>query len=181
MSDIKNNPQPALIVVTGRPGAGKSTLTHALATAIRCPAICRDAIKEGLVNTAGQPGGAGDDIQRQAFEAFFETVNLLLTHRITLIAEAAFQHKLWAPKLEKLAQIAQVRILVCDIDPRLARSRRIERGVADPQRQRFHPDSAVPDEYDPPHLDLPTLKVDTSDGYRPDFETLLAFARGRAV
>jgi predicted kinase len=44
---------PRLIVVTGRTGSGKTTLAHALARAIRCPAICRDEIKEGFVNTVG--------------------------------------------------------------------------------------------------------------------------------
>jgi len=42
-----------LIVVTGRPGSGKTTLAHTLAKAIHCPLISRDEIKEGLVNTTG--------------------------------------------------------------------------------------------------------------------------------
>lgn len=48
--------QPALIVVAGPPGAGKTTLAHALARAVRCPTVCRDEIKEGLVCTTGDVG-----------------------------------------------------------------------------------------------------------------------------
>ena len=42
---------PSLIVVTGRPGAGKTTLAHTLARLIRCPALIRDELKEGFVLT----------------------------------------------------------------------------------------------------------------------------------
>jgi predicted kinase len=164
-----------LVVVTGRPGSGKTTLAHALARAIRCPAICRDEIKEGFVATTGHAGEGGDEIARQVYQVFFETIELLLRRQITLVAEAAFQHKVWAPKLEPLRDTARIRIVLCDIDPKLAQSRRHERGSADPDRKRFHPDVTLPADYDPPHLDVPTLKVDTSDGYRPNLEAIRSF------
>jgi len=170
---------PLLIVVTGRPGAGKTTLTHALARAIRCPAICRDEIKEGLINTAG--GASDDDVARHAYEAFFDTVTLLIARRVTLIAEAAFQHKLWAPRLEPLSASARIRIIVCGVEPEIARHRRATRAAADPDRARFHPDVApgpAGDAYDPPRLNVPTLAVDVSNGYRPELNQIISFARG---
>jgi hypothetical protein len=122
------------------------------------------------------------------YEVFFDTVTFLLSHRITLVAEAAFQHKVWTPKLERLREIARIRIVLCTIDPALARSRCIERGLADRARERFHHDPAVREaregrelpigNYDPPRLDVPTLMVDTSDGYQPAFETILSFVCG---
>jgi predicted kinase len=177
MSDPTHR-KPTLIVVTGRPGSGKTTLAHALARAIRCPAICRDEIKEGLVNTTGDAGEPGGESERQVFEAFFSTVRLLLDHRITLVAEAAFQHKLWAPKLAPLQDLAQVRIVVCSVDPELALARRTERTLADPDRGRFHHDWSLRGvgEYDPPHLEVPTLPVDTSDGYHPGLDAIVSFA-----
>ena len=189
MDQTPQPPHPSLIVITGRPGSGKTSLAHALARAIRCPAISRDEIKEGFVNTTGQTGGVGapsDDIARQVYDAFFDTLNLLLNHRITLVAEAAFQHKVWAPKLQPLPEIARIRIVLCSIDPELARSRHIARGLADPARERFHGDAAVQaarqgrelpiGDYDPPHLDVPTLTVDTSNGYQPAFQSIVSFA-----
>jgi cytidylate kinase len=44
---------PALIVVSGPPGAGKTTLAHQLAQAVGCPAVCRDEIKGGIGSSAG--------------------------------------------------------------------------------------------------------------------------------
>jgi len=176
MEPIPQIPQPSLIVITGRPGSGKTTLSHLLAREVRCPLVSRDEMKEGFIHTAGA-AEPGDDIGRQVYETFFDTVKLLLTRRITLIAEAAFQHKLWAPKLEPLRAIARVRIIVCSVDHSVSWSRRIERDLKDPGRQRFHP-NPVPatEDYDPPHLDVPTLMVDASNGYQPDFQQLVSFA-----
>ena len=144
-------------------------------------------MKEGYVITIGQREQAGDENAR-VYEAFFETVKLMLSYHVTLIAEAAFQHKVWAPKLEALRPIARIRIIVCNVEPQIARTRCIDRGLADPERERFHPDPAVRAArdgraeplglYESPHLDLPTLSVNTSDGYQPDLQTAVSFALG---
>ena len=180
-----------LTVVTGRPGSGKTTLAHALARAIRCPAICRDEIKEGLVNSLTTAATQMDAAQRHTNDAFFKTIELLLQHGVTLVAEAAFQHKLWTPRLEGLLAIAKTRVIVCSVDAELARSRHVERGLADPDRERFHGDNAVRaaregrrlpiGSYDPPKFDVPTLIVDTTDGYHPQFEQIVSFAREESV
>ncbi|RYG25126.1 ATP-binding protein [bacterium] len=167
---------PTLIVVTGRPGAGKSTLVPLLAKAIRCPAVSRDEIKEGLVNTVG--GALDVEVALATNEAFFDTIRLLLERKVTLAAEAAFQHRLWAPRLEELQKIAKVRIVVCSINVELARSRHAERSASDASRGRYHDVGPLAETYDPPGFDLPTLIVDTSDGYRPGFEEIVAFANG---
>lgn len=174
--------QPALIVVTGRPGAGKTTLAHALARAVRCPAISRDEIKEGLVCTAGDGGEPDADLQRHATDTFFEALALLLGRGVSVVAEAAFQHRVWAPRLQPLREVARVRVVLCEVAPELADERKIARGLNDPSRIQFHPEGAghggATASYDPPRLDLPTLRVDTSDGYQPDFDTIVEFARG---
>jgi predicted kinase len=171
--------RPVLIVVAGRPGAGKTTLAHALARAVPCPAVCRDEIREGVVRTRGDGGALEDDLARRANDAFFDVVALLLSRGVTVVAEAAFQHNVWAPRLEPLRALADVRIVLCEIDPASALARRVARGLGDPGRARFHPEAAglhrAAVVYDPPCLDVPTLRVNTSDGYRPIFDAIVDF------
>lgn len=178
---------PTLIVITGRAGSGKTTLSRTLAQAIRCPIISRDEIKEGLVNTIQSSTDSLEiDLNRQVYHTFFETLEFLLNRQITLIAEAAFQHKLWTPKLEPLQAIARIKIILCAISPSLAKSRFIQRGINDPERAQFHDDWTIQqtDEdwlsrpYEPPQLTVPTLIVDTSNEYQPMFDDIVAFVKG---
>ncbi len=176
---------PTLIVVTGRPSAGKTTLSRKLAQAVRCPLISRDEMKEGLVNTLRANPNPDFDLTRHVYLTFFDTLDFLLNQQITLIAEAAFQHKVWSPKLEPLQNIAHIKIIVCTISPLLAKSRFVQRGINDPDRAQFHDDSAaqltdadwLSRPYDPPHFDVPTLEVDTSDGYQPTLDDIVAFIK----
>lgn len=179
--------KPFVIVVTGRPGSGKTTLAHTLAKQIHCPALCRDEFKEGYVHTlGGTHASLGQDINRRLYDIFFETVDFVVAKGVSVVIEAAFQHAAWLPKLTRLADIARVSLVVCTVSPDLARARFIERVSADPRRDRFHGDSAVHTardgiagsggKYDPPAMDLPTLTVDTTDGYNPALDQIVSFA-----
>lgn len=176
---------PRLIIVTGRPGAGKTTLAYALARIIHCPTLIRDELKEGFVIT-GHDFPPGTDANWLVYDTFFKAIELLLCNNITLVAEAAFQHHVWQPRLEPLQAMAHIRIVVCVVDPIMARGRFIQRGHEDPERERFHGDQTgqTPQEgnyvplgnYEPPHLAVPTLTVDTSGEYRPTLEAIVTFA-----
>jgi predicted kinase len=162
--------------VTGRPGSGKTTLAHTLAQAVRCPLISRDAIKEGLVNTLRKNGAAETDLNRVATDVYFDTLDHLLRSHVTLVTEAAFQHPVWSSKLLPFGEIARVKILCCTLDAKLAKQRYQARAASDPARVQFHDaTTTLLDHYEPPHLPFPTLTVDTSDGYQPGMDALLAF------
>lgn len=71
--------KPLLIVVTGRPGSGKTTLAHALAKEVHCPAFCRDEFKEGFVNTMnGNHDAMGNEVNWEIYETFFQVVELMV-------------------------------------------------------------------------------------------------------
>ena len=54
-------PRPWLVMVTGEPGSGKSTLGRELAGALRIPYLSRDDVRWGLYATAGL---LSNDMQR---------------------------------------------------------------------------------------------------------------------
>jgi predicted kinase len=172
--------KPLLVVVAGPPGSGTTTLAHELARAIPCPAICRDEIKEGLVHSLdGYTHAYGDAEAYRTMEIFFGVVDYLVDAGVSLVAEAAFQHALWEPGLTPLLDRAEIRIVHCRTDPAVMWAR-IERRTAEvPARRAIHGGSKRPGAFDPVRLPVPSLDVDTTDGYEPALEQIVAFLSGR--
>jgi predicted kinase len=175
---------PSLIVVSGPPGSGKTTLAHRIGAAVGCPAICRDEIKEGMVHaTPDFTPGWDDELSRRTNPVFFSLLGTLLRAGVTTVAEAAFQDRLWRPGLEPLQSLARIRVVHCTVDPELAFRRSLRRSAGD-QHRRAHPDPGPGDAeayvrrlraFDPVALEAPAIEVDTTDGYRPALDDLMAF------
>ena len=130
----------------------------------------------------GIDAAPGDDFTRRTSALFFEVVGLLVQRGVTLVAEAAFQHVVWAPNLTELRRGASVVVVQCRTTAATA-LRRIE------QRTRAaHADAtllATADTYfatfDRLHLDAPSIDVDTTDGYIPSVDDITRFVAAEAA
>jgi len=182
--------RPALVVVSGPMGSGKTTLAHRIAQGVGCPAICRDEIKEGMVHaTPGFVPGPGDELTLRTLPVFFGVLELLLRAGVTTVAEAAFQDHVWRPRLEPLRDLAQIRIVHCMVTADVAVRRSLRRREENPLRA-AHADPGPGDAaqrarahqvFNRVAVDVPWIEVDTTDGYRPGLGEIVAFAaRGAA-
>ena len=181
-----NNP-PKCIIVTGRPGSGKTTLAAKLATQICLPLVSRDAIKEGYVNTHGiKHTELSPDTNGKVSALFFEIAVHYLSGAVSLVMEAAFQHKIWAANIDALQAVSDPCIVICSVPAELAAERHLQRGLEDQRREYYHGDRRVADyretgvmapsgNYTPPDLRIPRLDVSTEDGYAPSLEEIIKF------
>jgi predicted kinase len=164
------------IIVTGRAGAGKTTLAKKLGERLWTPVISRDEIKEGYVNTYGiKHDQLPPETNKLTSEFFFWIVNEYLRAKISIVIEAAFQHDVWESRMPAILEVAVPFFVVCEVDSALAARRHLERGLKNPDREFYHGDQRVahyrktgeilpPEPYAIPNFNLPTWRVLTDGG-----------------
>lgn len=183
MKEVESMAKPYLLVVTGRPGSGKTTFATELGRKFFMPVISRDQMKEGYVHTFGKPHKElPEGVNKTATDIYFDIITNMLANNVSLIAEAAFQHKVWSAMLEKYKDSARIYILICKVDGKVALDRFIRRGLDNPLREYFHGDKGVElarqgikldvSPYDEPRFDGPTFYIDTSGEYNPSIQEL---------
>jgi predicted kinase len=130
-----------LVIVTGAPASGKTTIARGLAAELEILALYKDEIKERLAEEI--PGERLDwsrALGRAAYTLLYDLAEKLLSAGYACLIEANFHPELSLPGLSRLASSARVVQVVCQADPTVLERR---------YRQRFEEGgrSAV-------HLDL---------------------------
>ena len=173
-----------LVIVGGAPATGKTTLAHELGGTLGLPVITKDDIKEALA----APFETGDrgwsrHLGVAAYSALFAVAMRVLAAGHGLVLESNFRRGISDASLRSLAALAPTVVIVCrTTDARRRFEERAARG-----RHRVHIDAAVLDEWagDDSEFQVdigtPRLVVDTTDGYVPDLERIVGFARDANV
>ena len=179
------NRKPKCIIITGRAGSGKTTLAKKLGERLWMPVISRDEIKEGYVNTDGvKHDQLAPDTDGLVTDLFFGIVDQYLAGNISVLIEAAFQHKVWESRMPKILELASPWIVLCSADGTVAARRHLQRGLENPQREFYHSDNRVvhyrktgeflpPASYTAPKFNVPTIHVSTVGEYIPCIDQIV--------
>jgi predicted kinase len=168
-----------LVIVCGAPASGKSALAQKLGEILGLPVIGKDLMKEATMDHLGNaPGGAA------SFAVQFAIARQLLVSGVSIVLEGAFFRN--QSEVAKLANVAETVVieLDCPIDILEQRYR-----MREPARHSGHRGAeALPDlrrrvaegGYGVPDLDRPTLRVDSSNGFKPSEQDVARSIRQQA-
>jgi predicted kinase len=103
---------PLLVVVTGAPGAGKTTLARALSAELQLPLLAKDDVKEALFDSLGADGPErSNELGGASFEVLFRVAARCLESGVSCIVEGNFS---W-PEPFRALPAARIVQLLCSV------------------------------------------------------------------
>ena len=184
--------RPRLVLVTGAPGSGKTTLGSALARELRLPFLARDDVRGGLFFTAGawsaRPGPV--PTSEEAADAFLRLLETAASLGVSCVAEYLVRQQRPAD-IRRLSSVADCVVVLTECRGHLDRF--ASRNAADRLLNRRPVLAALGHATIHEHtsaavermravtgemrrdLRLPTLRVATDDGYEPGLDAIVDF------
>jgi predicted kinase len=189
--------RPRLVLVWGAPASGKTTLARRLSDALPLPLLARDAIGTIVADAFGvhfgQSSGYGRTLLQSTIALYYAILDQLLRAGVSVLAESTFHQGISERELRPCIARARTILIHCQTPRDVSVGRFVERL----ERRERHPATIPRDEEriallragacvdsweraeDPIDIDVPTLRVDTTSGYVPDFDTIVSFVRSR--
>ena len=176
--------EPMLIVVSGVPGSGKTTLAWRVADDLELRLISKDAIKESLAVAVGLPQTVEESsrLGDAAYAAMFALARSTLEGGGIAVLDSNFRRGRSERELVAVAAGRPVRIIHCEADPATIERRYINRAST---RHPSHLDhlrtgdvmrELADGSYEPLVIPgAPLLVIDTSDGQMPAMGPIRSF------
>src|SRR5690349_10825542 len=109
--------QPLVVVVTGPPASGKTTLAELIASRCGLPLIAKDAIKETLFDSLGSGDGEWSKrLGRATFSLIIHFLEVELRAGRSAIVEANFDPRFAGPEFSRLREVVPFRLLQIHCD-----------------------------------------------------------------
>jgi predicted kinase len=184
--------RPRIVLITGAPGSGKTTLGQELSRRLQVPFLARDDVRRGLFFTAGAWGDSPGPVPtgEDAVEAFLRILETTAASGVSCIAE-------YVVRRGRDAELQRVTAAGDCVVVRTACRTAIERFADRHRRDRLLARQPVLDALGYPSMDdhavdavarmrsvaremrtdvdLPLLTVRTDDGYEPGLDAVLEF------
>jgi predicted kinase len=186
--DARGAGVPSLIIITGLPGTGKTTLGRRLARDLTLPFLHKDGIKEILFDQLGWSDRAWSrTLGRATYALLYHFLEIELAARRSLIVESNFHPEHATGEFQAFRERYGFRPfqVLCKTDGQTLLARYAAR-TASGERHPGHVDAVVVEEIreqlvtgraDPLALDGPVWEVDTTDPAQMDYASLLAAIR----
>lgn len=162
------NTKPTIIVISGLPGAGKTTLGHNLAEFMHLPFLAKDEIREILFNHFGDDSKNMPMIRDATYEILYSTIKKIVAAGKSVIIESNFEEKFATPQLQSLKDEFNCSLfqIFCSVEARIAFAR-FQKRSQDGNRHHLHATHNTFEEYKKSlidnreyHLSLPGIAVD---------------------
>lgn len=160
-------PQRRIVLVSGPPASGKTTIARPLAERLGFAMLSKDDIKESLYTSMkGRPGDV--EFSRQIGNAAMELLWALAPHCPSVVLEANFRTKSGYER-EKVAALARAGTQIVEVYCRIPLEEASRRFAERARTERHHPAHALQEmsierltEYAEPFGLFPVLEVDTT-------------------
>ena len=173
-----------LVVISGAPASGKTTLAHMLGRRLDLAVLEKDALKEALADAVGLPADVAASVRLGAasYAALLTLARELLAAEVGVILDSNFRRGISEAQLVPVRAVATSVCLVHCTAPealiaRRYRSRSRHAAHLDNHRHEALRADLAAGRYEPLRVDWPTVVVRTYSGYDPTLEEIASFVR----
>ena len=180
--------KPFLIIVTGRPAAGKSTLANWLSKELNLPIVSKDRIREILFDQLGwEDREWAQQLGRASIELMFYFAQTQLASGHSIVMDNAFSPEVTTPQVLALKSLtnAEVFQIICDADSKVLFQRFMKRAESG-KRHPGHGDFAVQEQLQqyldkeiPVTMDVggKQIEINTTDFATVDYAAVLTVVK----